>query len=65
ALEDTIKRIKEAVGAGGIKQDAASYKEAIYEIPHWLPIKLNASSKKINPIFTFLSELNIHDSILI
>ncbi|PLW55088.1 hypothetical protein PCANC_02571 [Puccinia coronata f. sp. avenae] len=31
ALEDTIKRLKEAVGAGSIKQDAASYKDAVYE----------------------------------
>lgn len=31
ALEDTIKRLKEAVGAGGIKQDAASYKDSIYD----------------------------------
>lgn len=31
ALEETIKRLKEAVGAGGAKEDAASYYDKIYE----------------------------------
>ncbi|POV97428.1 hypothetical protein PSHT_14583 [Puccinia striiformis] len=30
-IEETIKKLKEAVGAGSIKHEAASYKDAIYE----------------------------------